>query len=59
MIIKDSNTVDTATLDPDKAFIQITYVEPYFEPYELRYKLTHFEKNFNISKLVYIKYTKK
>lgn len=58
MIIKDSNTVDTATLDPDKAYIQITYVEPYFEPYELRYKLTHFEKNFNISKPLHMKCTK-
>jgi dedicator of cytokinesis protein 6/7/8 len=41
--------VDTSLLDSDKAYIQITYVEPYFEPYELRYRLTHFEKNFNIS----------
>lgn len=50
VIIKDSNTVDESKLDPDKAYIQITYVEPYFETYELRYRQTHFDKNFNISK---------
>lgn len=50
VIIKDSNIVDASALDPEKAYIQITYVEPYFEQYELRYRQTHFDKNFNISK---------
>lgn len=49
-IIKDSNTVDVSTLDPEKAYIQITYVEPYFEVYELRHRETYFERNFNMSK---------
>lgn len=53
VIIKDSNTVDVSTLDPDKAYIQITYVEPYFEPYELRHRITHFERNFNIKRFIY------
>lgn len=48
-IIKDSNSVDVKALDQDKAYIQITYVEPYFETYELRKRETHFERNFNIS----------
>lgn len=39
-----------STLDPEKAYIQITYVEPYFEVYELRHRETYFERNFNISK---------
>lgn len=52
VIIKDSNFVDPNSLDPDKAYIQITYVEPYFEPYEYRYRLTHFDRNFNISKYI-------
>lgn len=43
--------MDISTLDPDKAYIQITYVEPYFETYELRNRETHFERNFNISEL--------
>lgn len=50
-IIKDSNQVDISSLDPDKAFIQITYVEPYFETYELRNRETYFERNFNISNI--------
>lgn len=53
VIIKDSNVVDPTTLDPEKAYIQITYVEPYFEPYEARYRQTHFDRNFNIKRFVY------
>lgn len=37
-------------MDCEKAYIQITYVEPYFEQYELRYRQTHFDRNFNMSK---------
>ncbi|KAJ8930196.1 hypothetical protein NQ314_017036 [Rhamnusium bicolor] len=53
IIIKDSNIVDINSLDPEKAYIQITYVEPYFEQYELRYRQTHFDRNFNIKRFVY------
>ncbi|CAM6031703.1 unnamed protein product, partial [Sphagnum compactum] len=52
-IIKDSNSVSVDTLDPDKAYIQITYVEPYFEPYELRQRETYFERNFNIKRFIF------
>ncbi|XP_035909573.1 dedicator of cytokinesis protein 7 [Anopheles stephensi] len=52
-IIKDSNAVEVASLDPEKAYIQITYVEPYFETYELRYKETYFERNFNIKRFIF------
>jgi len=30
--------------------MQITYVEPYFDLYELRERITYFDKNYNISK---------
>ncbi|KAM3959107.1 LOW QUALITY PROTEIN: dedicator of cytokinesis [Aphomia sociella] len=53
VIIKDSNIVDVSTLDPDKAYIQITYVEPYFEPHELRKRVTHYERNYNIKRFMY------
>ncbi|CAH1183209.1 unnamed protein product [Phaedon cochleariae] len=53
IIIKDSNIVDLGSLDPEKAYIQITYVEPYFEQYELRYRQTHFDKNFNMKRFMY------
>jgi len=32
-----------------QVYIQITYVEPYFDLYELRERVTFFDKNFNIS----------
>lgn len=54
-IIKDSNSVES-NLDPEKAYIQITYVEPYFETFELRHRETHFERNFNISKFFIFNY---
>ncbi|CAG9567548.1 unnamed protein product [Danaus chrysippus] len=53
VIIKDSNVVDVSSLDPDKAYIQITYVEPYFEPHELRTRITHYERNYNIKRFMY------
>lgn len=53
IIIQDSNIVDMSQLDPEKGYIQITYVEPYFELYEMRYRMTHFEKNFNIKRFIY------
>lgn len=31
--------------------MQITYVEPYFDSYELKDRVTYYEKNVNISKL--------
>ncbi|XP_022240544.1 dedicator of cytokinesis protein 7-like isoform X2 [Limulus polyphemus] len=52
-VIKDSNTVDSSKLNPEKAYIQITYVEPYFEMYEERNRVTYFEKNYNINCFVY------
>ena len=49
-IIKNSNIVEQSKLDPSKAYIQITFVEPYFDDYEMRDRVTAFEQNFNISK---------
>ncbi|CAB3365687.1 Hypothetical predicted protein [Cloeon dipterum] len=51
--IKDSNAVDHAALDPEKAYIQITYVEPYFEPFEVKYRPNQFDKNYNIKRFIY------
>ncbi|KAL5022031.1 hypothetical protein ScPMuIL_001186 [Solemya velum] len=53
VMIKDSNTVEKDTLNPDKAYIQITYVEPFFESYELKNRVTYFEKNYNIKRFMY------
>ncbi|XP_052102074.1 dedicator of cytokinesis protein 7-like [Mytilus californianus] len=52
-IVKDSNTVERDKLDQNKAYIQITYVEPYFDLYEKRNKTTYFEQNYNIKRFMY------
>ncbi|MPC69939.1 Dedicator of cytokinesis protein 7 [Portunus trituberculatus] len=53
VIIKDSNTVDNTKLSADKACIQITYVEPYFDEYEYKDRVTSFEKNYNIKRFIF------
>ena len=49
-MIKDSNSVETSKLDPEKAYIQITYVEPYFDLYEQPDRQTFFDKHYNLRK---------
>uniref|UniRef100_A0A671PLG4 Dedicator of cytokinesis protein 8-like n=1 Tax=Sinocyclocheilus anshuiensis TaxID=1608454 RepID=A0A671PLG4_9TELE len=52
-MIKDSTPVDRKKLNPSKAYIQITFVEPYFDDYEMKDRLTNFEKNFNLRRFMY------
>uniref|UniRef100_A0A8C1T4Z2 Dedicator of cytokinesis 8 n=1 Tax=Cyprinus carpio TaxID=7962 RepID=A0A8C1T4Z2_CYPCA len=52
-MIKDSTPVDRKKLNPNKVYIQITYVEPYFDDYEMKDRLTNFEKNFNLRRFMY------
>ncbi|XP_063036087.1 dedicator of cytokinesis protein 8 isoform X1 [Melospiza melodia melodia] len=52
-VIKDSAPVDKRKLDSNKAYIQITFVEPYFDEYEMKDRVTYFEKNFNICRFMY------
>uniref|UniRef100_A0A1A8FHZ3 Dedicator of cytokinesis 7 n=1 Tax=Nothobranchius korthausae TaxID=1143690 RepID=A0A1A8FHZ3_9TELE len=52
-IIKDSNPVDKTKLDPSKAYLQITYAEPYFDTYELKERITYFDKNYNLRTFMY------
>ncbi|KAL7828401.1 hypothetical protein SRHO_G00320350 [Serrasalmus rhombeus] len=52
-MIKDSTPVDRNKLNPNKAYIQITYVEPYFDDYEMKDRMTNFEKNFNLRRFMY------
>ena len=56
VMIKDSNKVQTEQLDPNKGYIQITYLEPYFDEYELglQERNTKFDRSFNIRKLVLV-----
>ncbi|XP_060894763.1 dedicator of cytokinesis protein 8 isoform X1 [Labrus mixtus] len=53
VMIKDSTPVNREQLDPNKAYIQITYVEPFFDDYEMKDRMTNFEKNFNLRRFMY------
>ncbi|XP_067839366.1 dedicator of cytokinesis protein 8 isoform X2 [Heptranchias perlo] len=52
-VIKDSSPVEKRKLDPNKAYIQITFVEPFFDDYEMKDRITYFEKNFNLRRFMY------
>uniref|UniRef100_UPI00398F1DC7 dedicator of cytokinesis protein 11-like isoform X1 n=2 Tax=Pristiophorus japonicus TaxID=55135 RepID=UPI00398F1DC7 len=52
-IIQDSNKVNAKNLDQKFAYIQVTFVNPYFEEKELPERKTHFERNHNITRFVF------
>eukprot|EP01137_Pigoraptor_chileana_P018685 Opistho-2@78585 len=52
-IIQDSNEVVVANLDPEKAYAQITFVEPYFDEYELKDRITQFERLHNLRRFIF------
>ncbi|GMS84225.1 hypothetical protein PENTCL1PPCAC_6400 [Pristionchus entomophagus] len=52
-VIKDSNNVSRDSLDPSRAYLQVTYVEPYLEEWERRERTTNFERNHNLSRFAY------
>uniref|UniRef100_A0A8D2L5S1 Dedicator of cytokinesis 10 n=1 Tax=Varanus komodoensis TaxID=61221 RepID=A0A8D2L5S1_VARKO len=52
-IIQDSNKVNPKDLDPKYAYIQVTYVTPFFEEKEAEERKTDFEMHHNISRFVF------
>ncbi|KAK5980387.1 putative Dock-9, partial [Trichostrongylus colubriformis] len=52
-VIKDSNNVVRTSLQACKAYLQITYVEPYFEKWERRRRPTPFERSHKIKRFMY------
>ncbi|XP_048121267.1 dedicator of cytokinesis protein 10 isoform X9 [Alosa alosa] len=52
-MIQDSNKVNPRDLDPRYAYIQVTYVVPYFDEKEQQEKRTDFERHHNISRFVF------
>ncbi|XP_072019097.1 dedicator of cytokinesis protein 7-like isoform X1 [Amphiura filiformis] len=52
-VIKDSNSVNREKQDPNKAYIQVTYVEPYFDYHEMLQRPTYFDRNYNIRRFMY------
>uniref|UniRef100_A0A3B4ZQC4 Dedicator of cytokinesis 11 n=1 Tax=Stegastes partitus TaxID=144197 RepID=A0A3B4ZQC4_9TELE len=52
-IIQDSNKVNPKELDAKFAYVQVTFVKPYFEEKEAPEKKTDFEKCHNINRFVF------
>lgn len=52
-ILQDSNKVNAKDLDSKYAYIQVAFVNPYFDEKELLERKTDFEKNHNISKFMF------
>uniref|UniRef100_A0A5F8HGF9 Dedicator of cytokinesis 10 n=1 Tax=Monodelphis domestica TaxID=13616 RepID=A0A5F8HGF9_MONDO len=52
-IIQDSNKVNPKDLDSKYAYIQVTYVTPYFEEKEVEDRKTDFEMHHNINRFVF------
>ena len=52
-LCKSLDTPDLKKHLSPQAFIQITYVEPYFDTYEMKDRITYFDKNYNLRRFVY------
>ncbi|XP_030431079.1 dedicator of cytokinesis protein 10 isoform X9 [Gopherus evgoodei] len=52
-IIQDSNKVNPKDLDPKYAYIQVTYVTPFFDEKEAEDRKTDFEMHHNINRFVF------
>ncbi|XP_076837011.1 dedicator of cytokinesis protein 10 isoform X3 [Brachyhypopomus gauderio] len=52
-MIQDSNKVNPKDLDPKFAYIQVTFVVPYFDEKEQQEKRTDFERHHNIKRFVF------
>lgn len=52
-LISDSKQVDAKALQPGRAFIQITYVNPHLEEFELKRRVTYFERNHDIRNFMF------
>uniref|UniRef100_A0A8C7I7J7 Dedicator of cytokinesis 10 n=1 Tax=Oncorhynchus kisutch TaxID=8019 RepID=A0A8C7I7J7_ONCKI len=52
-MIQDSNKVNPKDLDSKYAYIQVTYVVPYFDNKEQQEKKTDFERHHNINRFVF------
>jgi hypothetical protein len=53
-MITDSKMVDLKQLDPKKAYLQVTFVQPHFPEHELKRRLTYFERNTSLKNFVYV-----
>lgn len=51
--LNDDFTVKMKNFFLSQAYIQITYVEPYFDTYEMKDRITYFDKNYNLRRFMY------
>lgn len=51
-LITDSKAVDVAALDRNKAYVQVTFVQPHFADNELKRRVTYFERNTGLKQFV-------
>lgn len=51
--LNDDFTVKMKIFFLSQAYIQITYVEPYFDTYEMKDRITYFDKNYNLRRFMY------
>ncbi|KAL5112355.1 hypothetical protein TcWFU_006619 [Taenia crassiceps] len=54
VVLKSSSRVVVTDLDESSAYLQITYVEPYFEEFELRKRRSEYERNYGIKRFVMV-----
>jgi len=53
-LLTTSADVDTSKLElNEKCYIQITSVEPYFEPWELKDRVSNYDRSYNISSFIF------
>lgn len=52
--IQDGGKVDKSTLLPGYVYVQVTYVEPYFDEWEQRDRQTEMERSFNVDRFSFL-----
>ncbi|XP_077970747.1 dedicator of cytokinesis protein 9-like isoform X3 [Styela clava] len=52
-LIQESNKVNRKDLDPKFAYIQVTYVQPYFDEQEIEHRKNYFERAHNLRNFVF------
>ncbi|VEL11546.1 unnamed protein product [Protopolystoma xenopodis] len=52
-VLKDSNSVNRSNLEEGKAYLQVTFVEPYFDELEIRRRPLEFYRNYAVNRFIH------
>jgi len=52
-VLPDSNVVDRSKLDKNCGYLQITSVDPYFESWEMKDRITYFDRSNNLTRFIF------